>query len=209
MYRSNDNRIFPMILIAVVVIALVAGLVTVGRYLLSSNSGDEETQSQQQKASDELTTVDGNRSVRMTIRGPLVAEEEFRTYRISVSPESRVYVKYSGYLDKELDRKSYDNNTRAYEQLVHALDKAAMTSDGKYTEEEAGDLRGICATGRVYEFEILTGSNVLHRYWTSTCKGSPGTFGANVQQVGGLFRTQIPDERLDLGNTGTASLQLR
>lgn len=193
-----------MILIAVVVIALVAGLVTVGRYLLNSAGRDDgAAESAQQQARDELVTVGSDRSVRMTIRGPIVADEEFRTYRISASPNSRVYVKYEGYLGEELDRKSYDNNTEAYEQLVHALDKAAMTEPGEYTEEEASDLRGICATGRVYEFEILAGNEVQNRYWTSTCKGSPGTFGANVQQVGGLFRTQIPEDELDLGNTGS------
>ena len=199
MYRSSDNRIFPMILIAVVVIALVAGLVTLGRYLFSGSGRSEEEQSRQEVAREQLTTVNEDRSVRMTIRGPLVADEEFRSYRISVSPSERVYAKYSGYLDRNLEQQDYDNNRQAYVQFVHALDKAAMTQEGKYTEEEASDLRGICATGLVYEFEILSENSVQQRYWTSTCKGSPGTFGASVDQVKGLFRSQIPDDKIDLG----------
>ena len=208
MYRSSDNRIFPMILIAVVVIALVAGLVTVGRYLFSGNGGDEQTQSRQEIASEQLTTATADSSVRMTIRGPLVADENFRSYRISVSPDSRDYAQYSGYLDDQLEAKSYQNNRQAYVQFVHALDKAALTKEGRYTEEEASDLRGICATGLVYEFEILDAGEVKQNYWTSTCKGSPGTFGASVEQVKSLFRAQIPEDRLNLGDSGRQLLRL-
>lgn len=208
MYRSSDNRIFPMILIAVVVIALVAGLVTLGRYLFSGGGRNEEEQSRQEIAREQLTTIDEARSVRMTIRGPLVADENFRSYRISINPQTRTYAKYSGYLDRTLDEKSYDNNRQAYVQFVHALDKAALTAEGKYSEEEASDLRGICATGLVYEFEILSGRSVQQRYWTSTCKGSPGTFGASVDQVKGLFRSQIPEDQLDLGGAGRQPFRL-
>lgn len=203
MYRSRDSKIIPMILIAVVIIALVAGFVAVGRYLFAGmGEGDEATQSRQEKAVEQLTTVDANHSVRMTIRGPIVSNEKFRTYRIAVSPDERSYVKYQGYLGDVIDTKNYDNNIQAYEQFVHALDKAAIATPGEYTAEEAKDMRGVCATGRVYEFEILSAGEVLQHYWTSTCDGSPGTFGASVEQVGGLFRTQIPEERLDLGDTG-------
>ena len=208
MYRSNDNRIFPMILIAVVVIALVAGLVTVGRYLFSGTGNSEEVQSRQEVAREQLTTANTDSSVRMTIRGPLVADENFRSYRISISPDSRNYAEYSGYLDEELDTKSYPNNRQAYVQFVHALDKAAFTKEGKYSEEEAGDLRGICATGLVYEFEIMNGDDATQSYWTSTCKGSQGTFGASVDQVKSLFRSQIPAQQLNLGDAGRQPFRL-
>lgn len=197
-----------MILIAVVVIALVAGLVTVGRYLFSGNSTNQQTQTRQELAREQLTTVTADSSVRMTIRGPLVADENFRSYRITVSPDSRDYAQYSGYLDEQLDAKSYQNNRQAYVQFVHALDKAALTKEGKYTEEEANDLRGICAIGLVYEFEILDAEDVKQNYWTSTCKGSPGTFGASVEQVKSLFRSQIPDSQLNLGDSAQSLFRL-
>lgn len=200
MYRNRSNRIFPIIIILVVLIALVAGLVTVGRYIFSSNTGEksqEETKQDIERKS--LTTVDANRSVRMTVRGPIVANQEFRSYRISVSPSQNSYTVYKGYLDSVDSNKSYDNNTQAYEQFVYALDKADMTKPGKSSERQSSDLRGVCATGKIFLYEIVDGANVVHSYWTSTCKGSPGTFGASVNQVTNLFVNQIPD----LDNTFT------
>lgn len=191
MYRSNSTRIFPIIIIIVVVVALIFGLVTVGRQLFSKGN-KSDTESAQAKASEQLRTVDAGRSVRMTIRGPIVANEDFRSYQVTVSPSTRTYTVYKGYLDSVDSTKSYDNNTAAYTQFVYALDKAAMTKEGKYAEKEAGDLRGICATGKVYQYEILNADTAINTFWTSTCKGSPGTFGASVDQVTNLFVTQIP-----------------
>jgi hypothetical protein len=63
---------------------------------------------------------------------------------------------------------------------------------------DKNDTRGICATGRVYEFEVLQGSSVVKRLWTSSCRGSQGSLKANVTQVQKLFTDQIPDGRKTL-----------
>lgn len=195
MYRSSSTRIFPIILIIVIVIALIAGIVTVGNYIFGGGNKDADQQkTHAETARDELLKVDADRSVRMTIRGPIVANETFRSYQVTISPAQREYVVYKGYLEDVKSRKTFSNNTEAYEQFVHALDKAALTKAGKYTEEQASDLRGVCATGRVYQYEILSEGSVVNSFWTSTCKGSPGTFGASVQQVTSLFSNQIPEK---------------
>ena len=199
MYRSSNSRVFTIILAVIVVIAVIVGLVALARNLFftsSSNGTDEKTA--QQVARENLLTLEADRSVRMTVRGPIVANEEFRTQQISIAPSSRTYTIYDGYLDSVLDEKTYGNNMAAYEEFVYALDKAAITTEGKYTEEEAGDIRGICATDRVYEYEFLKDGSVTEHYWTSTCKGSPGTFGASVKQVTNLFVKQIPIKSLDI-----------
>ena len=191
MYKSNTLRIFPLILIVIVIIALIAGMITVGRYLFAGK--DEPVDDGTVTAQDELLMLNVSRSVQMTIRGPIVADEEFQTQRIEVSPISRQYKIYSGYLVSVEKSKSYDNNMKAYEEFVYALDKADMTRPGKADPEEAEDIRGICATGKIYEFEILNAGEPVNRLWTSTCKGSPGTFGASVEQVTNLFAGQIPE----------------
>lgn len=194
MYRNNSTRIFPIILIIIVIVALIAGIVTVGRYLFSGNGDTDQQKSRAETAREALLKVDVDQSVRMTIRGPIVGNEAFRSYQVTVSSSQREYVVYKGYLEDVESRKTYRNNTSAYEEFVYALDKAALTSSGKYTDEQADDLRGICATGRVYQFEILDEGSPSESYWTSTCKGSLGTFGASVQQVTDLFTKQIPDK---------------
>ncbi|PID30158.1 hypothetical protein CR983_03095 [Candidatus Saccharibacteria bacterium] len=192
MYRSS-SRIFPAIILTLVVVALIIGLVIVGRSIFGATKPETE-ETEGITPQEELLTVNASRAVRMTIRGPIVADEEFRSYRVSVSPNARKYTVYKGYLDGVQKQRAYDNNTQAYEEFVYALDKAALTKKGRYTEEEASDIRGICATGRVYEYELLDGSSVLQRYWTSTCKGSPGTLGASADQLTALFTAQIPDK---------------
>lgn len=199
MYRSNSARIVPIIIFVVVSLALILGLVAVGRYIFGG--GSATTDDTVVQARDELLTVNVDRSVHMTIRGPIVADENFRTYQVVVSPAEREYTVYSGYRDEVVSRDTFGNNTRAYEQFVYALDKAAMTKPGKYTESEASDIRGICATGRVYEFELYDGDNQIQRYWTSTCGGSPGTLGASVQQITNLFSAQITGVKLEYASS--------
>lgn len=196
MYRSKSNRIFPIILIIVVIIAVIAGLVTVARYLFFDGGSDEQEESQVVTARDRLLALSTDRTVRITVRGPIVGDDEFRTERIAISPNSRDYTIYNGYLENIEEQKSYDNNMEAYEEFVYALDKAEFTTPGEMTPSEASDIRGICATGRVYEFEIVGSTGVLERMWTSTCKGSPGTFGANLGQIVDLFTAQIPIDTL-------------
>ncbi len=194
MYRSNSSRTFTTILILIVVVALVIGIVLVAKNLFFNGSDTTDTVTAEQAARENLLSLDVDRSVRMTVRGPIVANEEFRTTQITVSPTSRQYTLYDGYLDNVKNQQSWSNNSKAYEEFVYALDKADFTAKGKYTEEQASDVRGICATGRVYEYELLNDGSVTNRFWTSTCKGSPGTFGASVEQVTNLFVSQIPEE---------------
>lgn len=193
MYRSNSARVVPIIIFAVVAIALIFGLVTVGRYIFGSGRDDVE-QSVIDQSRDELLTIDTDRLIRMTVRGPIVADEEFRTYEIALSPNERTVTLFKGYRESVEERQRFANNTPAYEEFVYALDKANFTQPGAYTESEASDVRGICATGRVFEYELFNDDVRLQRYWTSTCKGSPGTLGADIEQVTNLFVVQVPEE---------------
>lgn len=175
-------------------VAVVAGLIAVGRYLFGGNGQQQQQVEEQiQTARDQLLTLGNDRSVRVTVRGPIVGDDRFQTQRITISPSARVYTVYRGYLEDIDDQKSYDNNMQAYEEFVHALDKADMTRPGSESPDEATDIRGICATGRVYEYEIIGPSGAVDRRWTSTCGGSPGSFGASVEQVTSLFTAQIPE----------------
>src|SRR5690606_5138366 len=100
-----------------------------------------------------LDTTAGS-AVSMTVRGPIVADENFRSYTIVVTPNSRDMKTYTGYLGTVLKHEKLGNNTAAYDEFVHALDKANMSA-GKQLSDEKNDVRGICATGRVFEFATL------------------------------------------------------
>ena len=65
--------------------------------------------------------------------------------------------------------------------------------DGRALTEEQNDLRGVCASGRIYEFETLVNGETLKKLWTSDCDGSKGSALANVSEILDMFLQQIPD----------------
>lgn len=201
MYR-NPSRILPIVLVLIVIAIAIAALVSLGRFIFGGNQSSDQTQVDVGRTS--LLNTSANRSVRMTVRGPIVADENFRSYQVVVDSSTRTLTTYSGYLDQVIDSKQYPNNVKAYEEFVYALDKANMMQ-GTEIQDDKNDTRGVCATGKVYEFEVLESGGAVKRLWTSTCKGSAGSFKASVSQVEDLFQKQIPDsqkmlEKVDLGS---------
>lgn len=178
------------------IIAIVA-LVSLARAIFFSGGASNNITEQVDVSRNALLDTAVDRKVQMTIRGPIVADENFTSYRIVITPGSRTLTTYQGYLDKQVDRISLGNNVKAYEEFVHALDKANLAK-GVQLEEEKDDTRGICATGRVYEYEIIDGDDVIKRLWTSTCKGSRGSLQASTDQLTNLFVNQIPDAKIPL-----------
>ncbi len=171
------------------IIAIVA-IVSLARAIFFS--GGSQAPQQVDVSRDALLNTSVERKVQMTVRGPIVADEQFHSYRITVTPSSRALVTYSGYLNAQLDSIDLSNNSAAYGEFVHALDKANLALGAQFPEDK-NDTRGICATGRVYEFAIMNGSDVVKHLWTSTCKGSPGSLRASTEQLRNLFLRQIPD----------------
>lgn len=191
MVNYQTRRTLPIILVVVIIIIAVAALVSLARAVFFSGSNGSSG-GIVDISRDALLSTDVDREVTMTVRGAIVADEEFNSYSITVSPSSRVMTAYTGYLDAVIDRQSYGNNTAAYDEFVHALDKANMAK-GDQLEGEANDVRGVCATGRVYEFGIIYEDELVKGLWTSTCKGSPGSLDASADQLRQLFLAQIPD----------------
>ncbi len=190
MERSGIGRIMSIIVVLIVIVIAVAALISLGRTLFSDTGGGNG-EAPVNNGKQALTSTLADRSVRMTVRGPIVADEEFHSYTITVSPSTRIMTTYVGYMGQQLKTQQLENNTQAYEQFVFALDRANLM-EGTPLAGEANDTRGICATGHVYEFDVLQGDNSVQKLWTSTCQGSKGSLIASVQQVSRLFRVQIP-----------------
>ncbi len=191
MYRGSGPRIMPIIIIILVVAFVIAGLVSLGRLFFAGGGSTTAAPESTESVLTSLKNIENGRSVSWTVRGPIVADEQFRSYQITVSPSERKFVTYSGYLDQVIDSKSFTNNQKAYEQFVYALDKADI---GQTRNVEDTDFRGVCATdGFVYIFATMNGESADHTLWTSSCKGSKGTMAANVIQVHALFVNQVPD----------------
>ncbi len=193
MYRGSGPKIVPLIIAVLVVALIIAALVSVGRMLFTGGgSGDSAAPTEDSGTlRDAVVNTGDARAVRLTVRGPIVADENFRSYQITVAPAFRTYTLYSGYLDQVVDERTFTNNKQAYEEFVYALDKAAI---GKTRDADDADFRGVCATqGIAFKFDALNDNDVKQSAWTSTCKGSKGTMGSNIAQIHALFGNQIPN----------------
>lgn len=193
MQRNRGARLFPLFLTLVIIIVLIIGIVSLGKAIFGGGQSRPESPTVDTGRQSLLDTSAG-RSVRLTVRGPIVASENFTTYTITASPATRAMIVYKGYVDDKISNsKSLANNKQSYEQFVYALDKANMMIG---TEDSSkNDVRGICATGYVYDYAVLNDNSIVKHLWTSTCSGSPGTLKASVGQLNNLFLDQIPGSR--------------
>lgn len=191
--RTNSfSRLIPILLVIIIMVVAVAAVIAIGQSLLGGNNPENKPKSQADIAKESLLSTDANRAVRLTVRGPIVAQEKFRSYQIEITPDIRRMSTYEGYLEKQIDEKKLDNNSRAYEELVYALEKRKMM-EGRQLSEEQNDLRGICANGKAYKFETLYHGNPVKTLWTSDCGGSKGSATANANDILLMFLNQIPD----------------
>jgi len=191
MAKYKNSRILPTVLVVVIVIIAIVALISGARAIFFSGSSSREEVTDTTVAS--LLSTSVSSSVSMSVRGPIVADEDFHSYRIVVSPTSRQITTYNGYMGTVIAQQTLGNNTAAYEQFVNALNLAKMTAGNEPKEEENNDVRGICATGKLSEFSILSNDMSVETLWTSTCDGSKGTLRASASQLSNLFTAQIPD----------------
>lgn len=188
MYRGKSNRIFPIIIVILVVAIIIAALVSIGRVMFGGSSTTEEVDESQSA----LIDVTGGSRVVMSVRGPIVAEENFRSYSVDVSPTSRNLTTFAGYTGRRIDSQQLGNNTTAYEEFVYALNRMDFVKSDEL-KDEANDTRGVCPTGRLYEFAVMRGDRSVKRLWTTSCRNARGSYRANLEQARTLFLRQVPD----------------
>jgi hypothetical protein len=186
----------PTILVVVIIIIAIIALISVARALFFPNASSQTSTDTTQQS---LLDTSASSSVSMSVRGPIVADENFHSYKIVISPSSRSITTYNGYLDTVVGQQTLGNNTAAYEQFVNALNLAKMTAGNQPAGGE-GDVKGVCATGRLTEFSILSNDAPVETLWTSTCSGSQGTLRANSTQLSNLFIAQIPNASVMINN---------
>ena len=194
MANYRTSRIIPVVLVVVIIIIAIAALVSLARVVFFSGSSNNTTTEQVDVSREALLNTAAGRSVAMTVRGPIVADEKFHSYKIVISPNTRTVTTYTGYLDTVVSQETLGNNVASYEEFVHALDKANLAKGDQFTGDK-NDTRGICATGNVYQYAILDGTNEVKNLWTSTCGGSKGSLDASVAQLTNLFVNQLPNAK--------------
>lgn len=193
MANYKTARIIPVVLTLIIVAVIIAALVSLARTFLFPDSTSTNT-AQSNIAQAALLSTSADRAVRLTVRGKIVAEEDFRSYQIKITPNERTLTTYSGYKGDVIDAISLGNNIPAYEQFVYALYRNNLIRGTELTGD-SNDLRGVCASGRLYEFQVLKSDKKIKQLWTSSCSSSKGSLRANVNQLTNLFIVQIPESK--------------
>lgn len=177
-----------MIVIGVIFFLIVAGLF----YFITGGGRGNEGLSSEEINRRKVTTIHSGRSVRMTVYGPVVANEDRQSYEITVSTSSRRFAAYTGYTQTQVESRNYDNTYEGYQQFVFALSRAGFDKERKLSEEQADD-RGACSSGRRYVYELFENGDMIKRVWTTTCGSARGTFAGTNNVVRELFNKQISD----------------
>ncbi len=129
--------------------------------------------------------------------GPINGDDTHRSIRISVDRDTRTMDVIQGYQGKVIASKSYVNNQKAYDEFLHALERASF---GKTRKTSFASEDGICATGRRFVFELFENGKSVSRTWTANCQ--KGNTIAAPDRITKLFRNQITDyEELIKGQT--------
>jgi len=196
MDRSKISRIIPIALTLVIAAVIIAAFISLIRFVFFS--GTTTNNSTTDIGNSSLINTSADRAVSLTVRGPIVADESFRSYQIKVSPTGRSLVVYRGYIEEPIKTVALTNNTKAYEQFVYALDKANMMKGIEIKDNN--DLRGICASGSIHEYQTLKSDVVQKELWTSSCSGSRGSLNASSVQLNSLFVAQITGSRDIINN---------
>lgn len=184
----------PVIMIVLIVVISVAAIVALVQTFILGGNNTENGQVQESKEemiNKALISTDPSRGVRVTVRGELKADEKFRSYQITITPNSREMVTYAGYLESEIDRAVDRNNTKAYEEFVNALSRAGMMISKK-SRDGTDNTKGLCYNGKILEFEILQNDNPTNKVWMTTCDKKDGTMRADGITIANMFLSQIP-----------------
>ncbi|MFZ2125470.1 MAG: hypothetical protein WA087_02690 [Candidatus Saccharimonadales bacterium] len=200
MSRYNQTQILPIAVILVIIVVAIVALVSAARMLFFSGA-TTKTSSNQSSSQQALLDISVGREVRMTTRGPIVANEDFRNYEIVINSSNRTLTVFEGYNNKVVSKTKLPNTVAAYEQLVYALNRAGFMNGSELTGDN-NDVRGICATGQLYDFQMLNKDEKVKDLWTTSCSAARGSFNASLKVIKKLFTDQIPDFRSKTSGLG-------
>ncbi len=166
---------------------ITIGLIIVLIVMLFGGGDDKATLPTSKKL---VTYANTNAEARMTIDGPVNADQIHRRIQITVSRDEVTYKHTTGYEGKVVKQTRYDNNSNAYAHFLRSLSIAGYSNGDP--SENLKDERGHCPLSNRYIFEFTQGDKKIQRLWATDCKG-PKSFLGNLNVTTQLFEAQIPD----------------
>lgn len=182
------SKVRWIVVITLFVLALLLvgwGLVSIANNLFRDNGSDSSIEEPSTSFSVQSTGV-----ASYTLDGPIVANENQRSYTIAVSENTVTMKVYKSYGQVLINQTSHKNTAAAYETFLSALENANVTALRRNASTEfAFSDQGTCAMGRRYFVEL--DSAVLR--WSTSCSSKEGNAGFSMGPVTTLFQQQVPD----------------
>lgn len=177
-------------ILALIVISIIffGGLFLLLRLV---TGGDDTDNSQNTSQTQKVNKLSNDaESVSYTIYGNLVAEEDRRAIRVTVSSSERRLEVLRGYDEAVIKRETLSNKESAFTNLLLALEQAKFTTrDSAITQED----RGLCPLGYRYVFQTYYEDNSNVRSWLTSCDVKNSSFKGDSETVHELFVAQIPN----------------
>lgn len=181
--------------IVLVIMLIFIGLVAWGLFSIAQNLFNRTTDglsggSDTALVEETSAVLRSAAEARFEVDGPVVANEEHRSYVITVNNAEAKITLYARYGAQVLEQETYPNTQASFDAFMSALANQNVlaekgNSDGEITFAE----EGVCASGRRYILEI--DSSI--RRWTTSCSSKDGNADFNMSRVRVLFQRQIPD----------------
>lgn len=171
------------VLIGLGMIILIIVLIVRG---FSGGGSEPETTKQVELTAYATTTSTAS----LTVDGPIVADVDHRTTKISVRSSDVTVEVVQGYEGNVINRATFPNNANSYDIFLRALEGQGFTQGDN--NKELADERGACPSGLRYVYSLTDGAQDVFRFWSTSC-GGQGTFQGNAESVQNLFRVQVPN----------------
>lgn len=127
--------------------------------------------------------------VRLTIDGPINAQQEHKQIVITVGQSQTNYQQVTGYDGAVVKQQAFANTASGYSVFLHALQHAGFTRGD--TAPELKDERGYCPQNNRYIFELIQNDKDVQRFWATDC-GKPKTYLGGLGLTLSLFKAQVP-----------------
>jgi hypothetical protein len=180
-----------IIAVLTVIVGASVGVARIAKSTFSkSDSSSTVIQGQQQLAFKPSDYSRPETMVRFEVKGPIVADENFRSYRIDITREDKKFYNLLGYEDIATSSLAYNNNPAAYDSFLRTIERQGFGQlDKAWTIAED---RGYCVNGFRYYYEIFESGQKVFHSWGTSCSSKVGTSDATAE-VKPLFHEQIPD----------------
>jgi len=182
------------VIIVLVAVALLVFLVAAVAGLLRNSLNGGNADATPDDTTLVLTDYDNDTSrLRLTYDGRIIANEQRRSLRITISADERVFELLRGYDGQAVTRKTYPNTSAAYQNMIRAANFEGFATS--QNNSLGDDERGVCPAGQRTIAELFDEREVVSRLWSASCGRKLGSLGGDSRALLRLFQAQIPDYR--------------